>query len=154
MTRFLKVVHILGLAVFVGSILGHIALAQMAAPGEAAYGWAQTAKHDSTLRLTLPGMAVAGLSGLLLTIRRRAILRRWLQVKVGLFALVALNGALILSPLGAELAAQAGQGAPAETLLALSGREALFGAVNLSLIVLIVVLAVARPRLGQGTRTP
>lgn len=152
MTPFLKVSHVLGLAVLIGSILGHIVLAQTAAPTDASYAWAQAAKHQSTLLLTLPGLAIIGLSGLLLTVRRGLVRRRWLQVKVALVALVGLNGALILSPLGAELAARAAAGAPAEVLLDLSAREALFGAVNLTLIVVVVALAIIRPRLGQSRR--
>ena len=151
MIATLKLLHLLGLALFLGSIPGHVLLGRLAAgatsPGEAAL--LLGTKHISTLVLTLPGLALAVASGALLLAARRELLgRRWMQVKLGLVALVAANGLAMLTPTGAALARLA-EGAAGGVLppeaAALAAREGLFGAANLVMVLAILALAVARP---------
>jgi hypothetical protein len=77
MNKALKTLHRLGLAVFLGSIPGHILLGRLAAATTDLDHAALLlhAKHLSTLALTLPGMAVAVASGALLLARRPELLR-------------------------------------------------------------------------------
>ncbi len=149
MIPLIKSLHFLGMALFLGSIAGHIHLGQGVAPGEAAYGWAQAAKYDSTLLLTIPGLMLTAASGVALAVARRGgPPRRWLRVKVVLTALVGLNGALVLAPLGRRLAEGAVLGASGPMLEGLSRLESLFGAANLLMTLAVIALAVFRPRLG------
>ena len=153
MTKALKTLHLLGLAVFLGSIPGHILLGQMAAGAgdldKAALLLA--AKHTSTLALTLPGLALSVVTGALPLARRRELLRSgWMRAKLGLVTLLVANGVLLLSPVGAEMAhlgeAAAASGALPPQLASLAAREGMLGAANLLMILAIVSLAVARPR--------
>jgi hypothetical protein len=151
----LKLLHLLALVLFLGSIPGHVLLGRLAtgatAPGEAAL--LLGAKHLSALALTLPGLALTVASGaLLLAIRRELLGRAWMRMKLGLVALVAANGVLLLTPTGESLArlaeAAAGGALPAEAG-ALAAREGMLGAANLAMVLAILALAVARPGAGR-----
>ena len=149
MISLLKIVHLLGLALFLGSIAGHIHLGQGVAPGDVAYAWAQAAKYDSTTALTIPGLMLTVASGAALVVARRDVRRRrWLWAKVALSVLVGLNGALILAPIGRRLAEAAAFSASGPVLDSLSRLESLFGAANLLMTLIVIALAVVRPRLG------
>lgn len=97
MNKFLKIWHLLGLAVFVGSI--------------------------------------------------------FVAAKLGLVTLIALNGALILTPLSRDMANAAQTSVTAGALPAgyseLKRSEDLFGAANLAMIFAVIGLAVAKPSLGR-----
>lgn len=150
MASTLKIAHLLGMTLFLGSIFGHVFLAAMA--GNVSDPGAQAAlinaKHVSTNVMTLPGLAIAGLTGLALAWRKGLAGRPWLRIKVVLVMAAALNGALFLAPLGARLAALAAAGGGSE-MAALGQRESVLGAVNLALILAVIVIAVVKPRFGR-----
>ncbi len=157
MTKLLKTVHLVGLAVFLGSIPGHIVLARLAmAQADVAAAVALLeAKHTATLALTLPGLALSVATGLAMLAANRGLLRTaWLRAKLALVALVALNGALVLTPIGAAMVERARETRSADALRTalapLAARESAFGAVNLAMVLAAVALAVARPRLRRG----
>lgn len=153
MNKVLKIFHLIGLAVFLGSIPGHILLGRMVEaitdPGQVAQ--LLQAKHLATAALTIPGLAVAVVSGAALLARRRELLRSgWMRAKLGLVAVVVVNSLFFLLPLASEIAAtgnDALSGAVvASRLAALDSREDILGAVNLLMILAIIAVSVTRPR--------
>jgi uncharacterized membrane protein len=156
MHRILRIVHFIALAVFVGSIFGHILLGRMAAAdGPAATLPLLEAKLAMIYVLTLPGLGALVVSGaaLALATQRRTGARRWLAAKLALVVAVGLNGALVLTPIAAEQVARVRAGADAlsPAYQALARRESIAGGLNLLAIAAIVALAVYRPRL-HGAR--
>jgi uncharacterized membrane protein len=156
MHRILKVAHIIGLAVFLGSIPGHIVLGALGDPVADPTGFAllMHAKHVNVVVLTIPALVFTALTGAALAWRRRLspAAHRWLGVKVVLVGLIGVNGALVLRPLSAEIARMAAEAAaggivPA-AIASLAARESAFGAANLAMVVAVIALSVARPRLG------
>jgi uncharacterized membrane protein YqhA len=79
---------------------------------------------------------------------------RWLALHAVFGLLIVLNAVFMLYPTGQELletASQVATGAPPmEQLHAIEGREAAFGAANLLLCLIMVFIAVAKPRIGQA----
>jgi uncharacterized membrane protein len=156
MHRLLRVVHFVALAVFLGSVPGHILLGQLATADPAAAPALLRAKLAMIETFTLPGLAVLALSGAGLAIAARAPWhrRRWLVAKLALVLAVGANGALVLLPIArrqAELS-RAAPGAPTEEFRRLEMRESVAGAANLVTIAGIIALAVYRPGFGAGRR--
>ena len=154
MVRLLKTCHLLGLTLFLGSILGHIvASAAAGAPGTASFLFAREQIALATQFLTLPGLALSVLSGIaLMAVSRLSPLRhRWLAAKIALTLAIMANSALFLAPAGAHALAGAlalSKGADAMIEIAAALRaEQYAGAVNILLILSIVLLGVFKPRL-------
>lgn len=158
MLKAIKVLHLLAVVLFFGSILGHVAL-----------GFVPDARSDpqtalfvrqaitvATESLTLPGLALLLLTGAAMGLKGRLrILRlRWLTLHGLIGLLIAANALVVLVPLGQELVAAASRGAggiwPPEGFAALEAREAAFGAVNVLLCLAALLVAVVKPRLGQA----
>jgi len=80
--------------------------------------------------------------------------RRWLTVHQIIGALILLNAAFILVPVGGDLldvASKIIQGSGSlEAFEALTGRERTFGALNLVLALATIFIAVLKPALGQS----
>ncbi|MHA1152839.1 MAG: DUF2269 family protein [Alphaproteobacteria bacterium] len=158
MPKFVKAVHLLGVVMFFGSILGHITVGLV--PG--AKDDPQTALivreaiAVATAYLTLPGLTVVLFSGIFMIVKGKLpILKiRWLTLHALFGLLIALNAAFMLYPTGRELLQTASQvvaGAlPMERLHAIEAREAAFGAANLLLCLLMVFIAVIKPRFGTA----
>ena len=155
MVRLAKTCHLIGLTLFLGSILGHIvAGAAGGAPGTASFLYAREHIALATQFLTLPGLALAVVSGVVLAaISRLSPLRqRWLAAKIGLTLAILVNSALFVAPAGVRALAGAvalskgDSGAMADILAALRV-EQIAGAVNIFLILAIVLLGVFKPRL-------
>lgn len=153
MNKALKTLHLIGLAVFLGSIPGHILLGRMvegiADPGQVAQ--LLQAKYLATAALTIPGLVVAVVSGAVLLARRRELLRSgWMRTKLGLVALVVVNSLVFLLPLASEIATTGnealGGAVVASRLAALDRQEDILGAANLLMILAIVAVSVTRPR--------
>ena len=153
MHRALKPLHLVGLAVFLGSIPGHILLGRLAdgagEPGQVTL--LLQAKHLATAALTLPGLAVVVISGAVMLARIQPLLRNgWMRARLGLVALIVVNSAFLLLPPGAGIAwladaATRGDTVPGQ-LAALDRRETILGAVNLLMILAVVALSVVHPR--------
>ncbi len=158
MMKVAKALHLIGVAMFFGSILGHITAGLV--PG------AQEDPHTAlvvrqgidaaTAYLTLPGLILLVAAGILMIAKDRVPVFkiRWLMLHVVFGLLIAFNGAFLLYPTGQEMlgiAAQLGSGAASwEALDALGGREAAFGAVNVTLCVAAIILAVFKPGLKRA----
>ena len=138
MNKIAKALHFLGLAMFLGSILGHICVGFV--PGakdraEAMLFGRQTIEI-ATWSLTIPGLALLAA----------------MHQTIG--ALILLNAAFVLVPVGSDLrhlASEIVQGSGSiVAFAALIGRETMFGAANLVLTFVTVFLAVLKPGLGQS----
>ncbi len=146
--------HLFAFAAFAGSVFGHVALGAAFQPNAdmAGYAGVLAAQHLITQSVIFGGQAVLMASGIGLVATRGLWrnLPRWLLVKLGLVALVILNGALVLAPIGAvraEMAARAA--APADLPAAfadLGQRESLFGAANLLMVLVVVALTLRQRR--------
>jgi len=162
MTRLLKTCHLIGLTLFLGSILGHIvAGAAAGAPGTQSFLYAREHIALATQFLTLPGLALAVASGIALAaVSRLSPLRqRWLAAKIALTVAILINSAIFVAPSGARALAGAlalskgDNGAMAEILSALR-IEQIAGTVNILLILAIVLLGVFKPRLQWRRQSP
>lgn len=161
MTRFLKLLHLVGVAAFLGSIFGHILLG-LALPWShdpAAVQFARDGVRDATMAVTLPGLALTVLTGLLLA-RARPVgqgggLRGspWLMLHASLGALIVANALLVVVPAGAELAAAVSSLGTdrfdAVAHLNAKIREDVAGAVNVLLTLVTMAVAIAKPRLRR-----
>ncbi len=152
MSKAVKILHLIAVCVFVGSIPGHIVLGALGDPNAnlTAFADYQIAKHVLTETLTVAGLAVTVISGIALAaLWRQQIRRRWLQIKAGLAVLITANAAFVLVPLSGDMAALAQAALSGGTLDPLfhdlAARESMFGAANLIMILGVIALAVFRP---------
>lgn len=158
MPESVKALHLIGVAMFFGSILGHITVGLV--PG--AQDDPQTALiarqaiDAATTWLTAPGLVLLLLTGIFMIVQGRlpVFRTRWLTLHVLFGLLIALNAAFMLYPTGQEMLEAASQVAtgtlPMERLHAIGGREAAFGAANVLLCLVMVFIAVVKPRLGKA----
>ena len=156
MYKTAKALHFIGLAMFLGSILGHISLGFLPDAGEAqTVLFGRQAIAVATWWLTLPGLALLVITGLFMTARGGHGFgrRRWLTAHQILAVLIVLNAAIVLVPGGATLLALAAEVADgrraADAMQALAGRESMFGAANLLMALAAIFVAVMKPGFGQ-----
>ncbi|MGO9485911.1 MAG: DUF2269 family protein [Rhodomicrobium sp.] len=158
MFKFFKVIHIIGVAMFLGSIFAHIAtgLVPGAAGNPPAMVFARQAIELATRYVTVPGLAIAIVSGALMVASGYSgfIKRRWLVLHMAAVAAVAAITVTVMLPAGHSLVAAAnavvaGTMTP-EAFAASAMREHLFGAVNIFLALAAIVLGVAKPHLRRG----
>jgi hypothetical protein len=156
--KIAKALHFLGLAMFLGSILGHVTIGFVPGAKDQAQAmlFGRQAIEIATWSLTVPGLALLVVTGLFMTLRGRLGFgrRRWLTVHQIVGTLILLNAAVILLPVGGELldvASKIMQGhASVDDFTALRGRESMFGAVNLLLALITIFVAVLKPALAQS----
>ncbi len=157
MNKFLKIIHLLGLVAFVGSIFSHILLSNLGDPEADLAGFAvlAQAKYMNVLLLTMSGLILMLLTGIALMLRRGMTPKRarWMGVKLMLVMLIALNGTLVLTPLSrdmATLAQDAGTtGRLPTAFYDLQRKEDVLGTANLAMILAVISLAVAKPALRR-----
>lgn len=158
MLKVVKALHLIGVVMFFGSILGHIAASSIPGAGDdpqTALITRQTIDAAETY-LTLPGLVLLLLTGSFMIVKRKLpIFRiRWLTLHAILGLLIALNAAFVLYPVGQdrlELASQVAAGAQLiDQLHAFEGRAAAFGAANVLLCFAAVFVAVIKPRIGRA----
>lgn len=158
MLKVVKALHLIGLVMFFGSILGHITAGFI--PG--AQDDPQTALiarqaiDVATTYLTVPGLVLLLLTGIFMIVKRKLPIFkfRWLTLHAIFGLLILLNAAFVLYPVGQdllELASQVATGVqPTDQLHALEGREAAFGAANVLLCLAAMFVAVIKPRFGTA----
>lgn len=159
MLKLAKTIHIIGVAMFLGSIFAHIAagMAPEVTTNPAAMLFARQTIATATLYVTLPGLAIAVVSGLFMTHYGKFGLfrERWLTLHQLAALVMVANALVMLVPIGraaVEAAAAVAAGNTAEALAALMAKEHVFGAINIVLAVAAVLLAVGKPNLGQSSR--
>jgi Predicted integral membrane protein (DUF2269) len=153
-----KALHFLGLAMFLGSILGHVTIGLVPGAKDQAQAmlFGRQAIEIATWSLTVPGLVLLVVSGLFMTLRGGLGFGRWrwLNVHQIVGVLILLNASVSLVPVGGDLldvASKIMQGrASLDDLAALSARESMFGAASLVLALITIFVAVLKPTLGQS----
>lgn len=158
MYRVAKALHFLGLAMFLGSILGHVGIGFVPGANDPAQAmlFGRQAIEIATWWLTVPGLALLAATGLFMTFRGGLGFgrRRWLTVHQVVGVLILLNAAFILVPVGGDLldlGSKIIQGnGSLEDFEPLAGRERAFGALKLLLALATIFIAALKPALGQS----
>lgn len=153
MHKTLKLLHLLGVSAFVGSVFGHIVSGLIVPWSDDAMAvlTARDGIADITDSVTLPGLGLAVATGLAMMARGRIDPRRtpWLAVHAGLGLLIVANALLLVVPAGRTMAAEAlrlgGPAFDAVVYLDALKVEAIAGGVNLLLSVIAMALAIAKP---------
>ena len=148
-----KILHLLGFVMFLGGILGTIVMNIVAGNSADPVLINDQRQFVSamTLRLTVPGMWITILSGLLMVWLRKYNLfkLRWLTIKAALALVILLNGTFILAPFVSKVTALAAQSAAQGILDAnyftLKASEDMFGAINILFILTPAIVALVKP---------
>ena len=156
MYKPVKVLHIIGVIMFFGSILGHAIAGVVSSTSDSTqvlYTVREVIQTE-TYFLTIPGFILFTITGFaMLLIGKLPIKKlRWLAVHVCLGTLVILNAVFILLPVGAEIL-EVSQNMvigteSMEYFHQLKNKEAIFGALNITSCLVLVALAVIKPKLG------
>jgi uncharacterized membrane protein len=158
MYRKVKVVHIIGVVLFFGSILGHAVAGIVSSASNSAQvlNIVREVIQAETYYLTIPGLVLFTVTGISMIVVGKLPLKklRWLMVHVGLGVFVILNAVLVLAPVGQELLATSQSlvngTASIEQIHNLESKEAMFGGFNIIACLLMVTMAVMKPKLGGG----
>lgn len=158
MYRILKTLHLIGLALFFGSIAGHVVAAVHAGtPGSPTFLFAREEIVTATRALTLPGLALALVSGVgMILATRLALLRqRWLIAHGIVGVVIAVIAAGVLAPAGRhalaltfDLATDTSE-ATAYRLGEVLHTESVAGGINILLTIAVILLAIFKPRLNR-----
>ncbi len=141
---------------FFGSILGHAfaGIVSAASDSTQVLHTVREVIQTETYFLTIPGFILFTITGItMLFIGKLPIKRlRWLAAHVCLGTLVILNAVFILLPVGTEIIEisqnmVSGTGSM-KNFQQLKNREAFFGALNIISCLVLVILAVIKPKLG------
>ena len=156
MAKLITALHVLGVILFFGSILGHAiaGLAESVHDGPVTERLARQVIDAATWYLTVPGLVLLTLTGIAMIVMRGASLlkMRWTLLHGFIAVLILLNATFVLLPTGQAILTvadglAAGTGTNAG-LHILEGREAMFGAINILLCLTAVFVGVIKPRLG------
>lgn len=149
MRPVLKLAHLVGLAVFLGSIAVYILLtSQHLPPGSAAYAQLRAQVLLGTEALTRPALLLTVASGIGLLLAQRGKLQRWQLLKAVIGLLLLINTQLFVVPAIRAAATLAAPGHGASSALAAAvSTESAAGAVNLLLALAAMGLAIVRPSL-------
>ncbi len=150
MFKLFKAIHVIGVAMFLGSIFGHIAIGLLpgAANNPQAMLFARQAIELATRYVTVPGLIIAIVGGALMVASGYPgfFRRRWLVLHVAAAAAIAAITAAVMAPVGQGLVAAAKEVAAGAmtpgAFAALAMREHLFGAVNILLTPVCIALCV------------
>jgi hypothetical protein len=154
MTRFLKLLHLLGLALFLGSIFCHVVASVLGgAPGGSdAFIAARRQILLASQVVTMPGLGLAVASGVvMLILAQRRQTWMWIHGALGLVVLVvALTVVMptVSAILDGALAVAEGSG-DAAAVTARYQVESVTGGLNVLISLAIIALAVWRPRFGK-----
>ena len=158
MYKSLKVLHIIGMALLLGSIFAHIAAGRVPGAGTepAAMVFARQTIDVATRSVTLPGLALAIVSGILMVLLGPAgvLKRRWQLAHMALAAIVVAVTFIVMIPAGREILATAlaiaAGSKPADAFSAVALPEHIWGGVNILLILIVVAIGAIKPRLGKA----
>lgn len=162
MYRFLKFLHLVGFALLLGSILAHIVevRVQPSAVTPAVFAYAYDTVSLGNLAITLPGLALAVLSGVgMAAVRRRELpSQRWFQVHAGLGVVLIATSAVVYSAgerlKDAAAVLASGQASQAALTNAASAEQVqrYVGLLNIAIVVISVSLAVSQSRAAGRRR--
>jgi uncharacterized membrane protein len=159
MFEFLRVLHIVGVSMFFGSVLAHVTagLIPGAADNPAVMLAARQAVTLANWYVTIPGLLLAIVSGALLAATATYQKRRLLAMHIAAAAAIAVAAAIVLIPAARELqaaakAVEAGTMTP-EAFARAGAPERVFGAINIVLALAAIALGVNLSRLRQASPT-
>ncbi|MBU2713439.1 hypothetical protein [Zooshikella harenae] len=142
MRSLVKTIHLIALAVFLGSIITYIFAGVFIPEGNAhALTLNRQFVFTGTKLLTIPAMLVTGITGLLLMGKPN---QRWLWVKLIGFVVIALNTYLFIYPAIDDSVAFLSEN-KIELFDGALMKEAIFGALNILLIIALVFVATKKP---------
>ncbi len=157
MQKKLKVIHIIGVVMFFGSILGHAIAGVVSAASNdpSVFNIVRQVIEVETRYLTLPGLIIFALSGVaMIVVGKIPVSRiRWLALHIVIGVLVILNAFIVLIPIGDELlqaSLQLVDGSVSfEQIGELKNKEAIFGAFNIVACFVLITIAVIKPKFGN-----
>ncbi len=154
MASFLKLLHLLGLALFLGSIVCHVVASTLGGTpgGGAEFIAARRQILLASQWVTMPGLGLAVVTGLIMVVRTRRR-PRWMLVHGALAWLVVTLALIVVIPtvsavLDGALAIARGSGDVAAVAAGYQ-LESAVGVANILLALAIMTLAIWRPRLGR-----
>jgi hypothetical protein len=156
MRRALKIAHLIGLALFLGSVFSHVVASVLGGPpGSQGFPPARAEIVAATRALTLPGLGLAVLSGLGMAIVSPGLRRqRWFWLHAALAVAVVVVTLALVAPAGRQALALAAGRADARDLAAALLVERVAGALNIALAIALLAVGVIRPalraRIGSG----
>ncbi len=145
MYRFAKTLHILGLALFLGSIFAHIVAGQLGgAPGAKDFAFARAEIAAATRLLTMPGLMLAIVSGLWMAFQSKLAPWRhpWIFAHAGLALAVLTIAVTLVIPAGKTTLA----GGSLDEIGAALTVEHVAGGVNVLLTLTLVAIGVFKPK--------
>jgi hypothetical protein len=156
MYRIFKTIHLLGLTLFLGSVFGHIVAGQTVGAQGANLVAARTEIVAATRLLTMPGLGLAIASGLAMMFcaRLSPLKNPWLAAHIVLATVVVVTAVAVVVPAGREALALVSAGDFGASFNAALLREHAFGAFNVVLTLLLVILGVFKPKWARRTRAP
>lgn len=140
MKKALKVIHLVAVSCFLGSIVTYIMFGILAGKEPVALHFNRIWVSSSTTYLTISAMWGAGMTGLLMSGIPRA---NWLKAKLLGFVVIVANTYMLVGPAVTQSLQYVDAGG--DKFASAVRQEAIFGGVNLVLIVLLVTLSVAKP---------
>ena len=154
--RLLKILHLIGLSLFLGSIFGHIVASVLGgapqAGNEAAFLASRVHITAATRYLTMPGLLLTLATGAGMWLQSWSLKRDgWLRVHMFAAVLIVLLAFFVIVPAGSEMLRLAQQGVAehAGQIKAVHKVEDMVGAANILLAVLATALGVVKPKWGK-----
>lgn len=141
----LKILHLISLSIFIGSIASYIFFGALIPENDALAmklnrEWVAT----STFYLTIVSLWVTGLTGILMSGKPKA---PWLWAKLIGFICIVVNTHLFIYP--AIIESKTSLGINNDAFQSAMQQEAIFGAINILIIVCMVTIAVLKPRFSN-----
>ncbi len=155
MKKTIKLLHLIGLVMFLGGILPSIVMNSVVGTStDVVLIYHQRLFVSAiTWTLTIPGMWILIVAGCLIALagKYRPIEHRWLIAKLVLAVLILINGTFILAPLVNQVTSiaeqSAAQGQLLPTYIPLKTKEDMYGIANFLMLVIAFFLAIYRPSL-------
>jgi hypothetical protein len=153
MKRLIKMLHVLGLVMFFGSILSYISMGFVISTGEDVklILLKRQIIHGMTWTLTMPGLWLLVITGVIMAIQMKYgfCKTRWLTIKQAIVIVMVINATFFLAPFVDQLLASAQQGMVTGTLsrnyFRIIDRENKLGALNLLLCLCTVIITIFKP---------
>ncbi len=161
MKKTTKLLHLIGLVMFLGGILSSIVMNSVVGVStDALLIYHQRLFVSAfTWALTIPGMWILIVAGSLTALagKCRLVEHRWLIAKLVLGTLILINGTFILAPLVSQVTSiaeeSAARGQLLPTYMPFKAKEDMYGIANFLMLVIAFLLAVYKPgfrRAQQG----
>ncbi len=153
MRNLSKVLHLIGLVMFMGSILSFIAMNSFVGASTDAVLISHQRQFVSTITwaLTIPGMWILVIAGCLTALSGKYVLteHRWLAGKLVLAVLILINATFFISTLVGQVTGiaeqSAIQGQLLSTYMPLKAKEDMYGIANFLMILVSILLAIYKP---------